>query len=172
MEELPFEKPFLRLFGPYITRRLAGKLYDCQNKALNALVKWFTNEETSNKTAMVVMPTGSGKTGVICCLPYVLGDAVENHKLNLDLKKPMLVIAPSLEILNQLEDNLKESEEHCFLSKVGIINDKELRALYRVQVVQSSQELLGLRYAQCQICLLYTSPSPRDATLSRMPSSA
>ena len=25
---------------------------------------------------------------------------------------------------------------------------------------------------QCQICLLYTSPSPRDATLSRMPSSA
>ena len=25
---------------------------------------------------------------------------------------------------------------------------------------------------QCDICLLYTSPSPRDATLSRMPSSA
>ena len=24
----------------------------------------------------------------------------------------------------------------------------------------------------CQVCLLYTSPSPRDATLSRMPSSA
>ena len=26
--------------------------------------------------------------------------------------------------------------------------------------------------AQADICLLYTSPSPRDATLSRMPSSA
>ena len=26
--------------------------------------------------------------------------------------------------------------------------------------------------AQCYGCLLYTSPSPRDATLSRMPSSA
>ena len=26
--------------------------------------------------------------------------------------------------------------------------------------------------AQCGYCLLYTSPSPRDATLSRMPSSA
>ena len=25
---------------------------------------------------------------------------------------------------------------------------------------------------QCWVCLLYTSPSPRDATLSRMPSSA
>ena len=28
------------------------------------------------------------------------------------------------------------------------------------------------RYDEDQICLLYTSPSPRDATLSRMPSSA
>ena len=26
--------------------------------------------------------------------------------------------------------------------------------------------------SQCNSCLLYTSPSPRDATLSRMPSSA
>ena len=26
--------------------------------------------------------------------------------------------------------------------------------------------------AEAQVCLLYTSPSPRDATLSRMPSSA
>ena len=29
-----------------------------------------------------------------------------------------------------------------------------------------------LRYAMVNDCLLYTSPSPRDATLSRMPSSA
>ena len=37
-------------------------------------------------------------------------------------------------------------------------------------LMNSSQEvtILGLEY----ICLLYTSPSPRDATLSRMPSSA
>ena len=30
----------------------------------------------------------------------------------------------------------------------------------------------GLPEAQFNLCLLYTSPSPRDATLSRMPSSA
>ena len=29
-----------------------------------------------------------------------------------------------------------------------------------------------LTYEQCKICLLYTSPSPRDRTRSRMPSSA
>ena len=31
---------------------------------------------------------------------------------------------------------------------------------------------LGSRFGGDRICLLYTSPSPRDATLSRMPSSA
>ena len=31
---------------------------------------------------------------------------------------------------------------------------------------------LGLKLARLETCLLYTSPSPRDATLSRMPSSA
>ena len=31
---------------------------------------------------------------------------------------------------------------------------------------------LGHARAACLLCLLYTSPSPRDATLSRMPSSA
>ena len=34
------------------------------------------------------------------------------------------------------------------------------------------QEDLGYRLSEVRNCLLYTSPSPRDATLSRMPSSA
>ena len=35
-----------------------------------------------------------------------------------------------------------------------------------------TQIVTGLTLAMHYICLLYTSPSPRDATLSRMPSSA
>ena len=42
--------------------------------------------------------------------------------------------------------------------------------------VASLEPLLGLaeemNATQVNVCLLYTSPSPRDATLSRMPSSA
>ena len=34
------------------------------------------------------------------------------------------------------------------------------------------QEVCTCVYSTCTCCLLYTSPSPRDATLSRMPSSA
>ena len=41
---------------------------------------------------------------------------------------------------------------------------EEYRALMDVNLESS--------FALCQLCLLYTSPSPRDATLSRMPSSA
>ena len=35
-----------------------------------------------------------------------------------------------------------------------------------------SAHLMANSIAECGSCLLYTSPSPRDATLSRMPSSA
>ena len=41
--------------------------------------------------------------------------------------------------------------------------------VYRV-ATQSMDK--ALQYAYRDSCLLYTSPSPRDATLSRMPSSA
>ena len=42
------------------------------------------------------------------------------------------------------------------------------------KLVDKEQDyLIGtLAYALYWVCLLYTSPSPRDATLSRMPSSA
>ena len=39
--------------------------------------------------------------------------------------------------------------------------------------VSSGHAILAFFYTSvCVVCLLYTSPSPRDATLSRMPSSA
>ena len=40
------------------------------------------------------------------------------------------------------------------------------------QITALDKATLYQKYLQHQICLLYTSPSPRDATLSRMPSSA
>ena len=38
--------------------------------------------------------------------------------------------------------------------------------------VEAAQAFAQTTYQSIYICLLYTSPSPRDATLSRMPSSA
>ena len=39
-------------------------------------------------------------------------------------------------------------------------------------VIDKTPEIKSLNYLQNKVCLLYTSPSPRDRTRSRMPSSA
>jgi len=47
--------------------------------------------------------------------------------------------------------------------------------IYRQLIVQIRQQIMtdGLKEGeQLETCLLYTSPSPRDGLLSRMPSSA
>ena len=51
----------------------------------------------------------------------------------------------------------------------NILIDKTSADLLKGSEVDFVKELIG---EQFKICLLYTSPSPRDATLSRMPSSA
>ena len=80
--------------------------------------------------------------------------------------------------IDLLKKDLKEIEElestkANLLARMDIIQELQTR---RPQVVHTFQELAervpdGV-YLQSMRCLLYTSPSPRDATLSRMPSSA
>ena len=41
-----------------------------------------------------------------------------------------------------------------------------------VEIIESAPVSKKKRWSLVSVCLLYTSPSPRDATLSRMPSSA
>ena len=49
----------------------------------------------------------------------------------------------------------------------GVVRTEEQNALFK-----QGLGCLGTLYSHPKTCLLYTSPSPRDATLSRMPSSA
>ena len=60
----------------------------------------------------------------------------------------------------------KEEKDSLFCSFCGK-SQKEVKKLIAGPTVFVCDECVEL----C-ICLLYTSPSPRDATLSRMPSSA
>ena len=50
------------------------------------------------------------------------------------------------------------------------LNAKDLNSLF--DDLQKAENIYAAEYVEKNICLLYTSPSPRDATLSRMPSSA
>ena len=69
--------------------------------------------------------------------------------------------------------DLKENAEyHAAKDEQGFIErriqeiESKLSRMQLIDVTQLNQD------GRCVFCLLYTSPSPRDATLSRMPSSA
>ena len=84
---------------------------------------------------------------------------------------PTLTPAPD----NNIEYTFSFSESQyldridgVFLNKRGDFVVKEGNASLSPSKPESVDDSIALAY----ICLLYTSPSPRDATLSRMPSSA
>ena len=51
-----------------------------------------------------------------------------------------------------------------------LLKISEIKNLLIIQIVQYKNSLLS--FEGIDVCLLYTSPSPRDGLLSRMPSSA
>ena len=61
-------------------------------------------------------------------------------------------------------DRPSASQPHALLA--ANINQDQLVTLHEVR------QMLEGHFGRLDTCLLYTSPSPRDATLSRMPSSA
>ena len=66
---------------------------------------------------------------------------------------------------------LYDDSKECCIVDPGCNDDSERQTL--VEFIESNGlKPVKLVNTHCHICLLYTSPSPRDATLSRMPSSA
>ena len=112
----------------------------------------------------------------------------QTHNLFKDLKRflekgflPMYFI-PKLNLIERMDKKLRKDV-------IDVIDHKILKSsfqeLFDVEELKEAHELLqelksGLIYGKRIYdfmrtyfpCLLYTSPSPRDATLSRMPSSA
>ena len=118
-----------------------------QIEALENIIEWFSKDETKNLTSVVVMPTGTGKTGVICCLPYMFGWAVREGKFDHKLSNPILVIAPGVTILNQLERNLcydPANEYKPFLMERKVFNDDEAKFCYKTWVVKSTDSVSRL----------------------------
>ena len=78
----------------------------------------------------------------------------------------LLRYSPGSESTEQRENGFLETMKAEF-PDVPILSDNQYAGTSAAAALEKSQQLL-LKYG----CLLYTSPSPRDATLSRMPSSA
>ena len=70
---------------------------------------------------------------------------------------------------NQIQERLKEGNKRYVSDLENPSSDKELRG----SLTGGQQPFaIVLSCADSRVCLLYTSPSPRDVHLSRMPSSA
>ena len=141
--------------------RTRSRLYEPQLQALEGVEKWFSGAETANETAVVVMPTGSGKTGVICCLPYFLASAnppIPGFTTDV-FNRPILVIAPDLNLQQQLEKELhpigSAAQGTSFLLKTGIVtnDDSGLQALPVVHKIDATNQLRQDVLRRCDIFL-------------------
>ena len=145
------EEPFLQKYGKQIKENIffsaTSTLHREQREALENIIDWFSNDDTKDLTSVVVMPTGTGKTGVICCLPYMFGWAVNEGKIAHRLSNPILVIAPGITILNQLEQNIcfdPDNEYKPFLLERGVFNGDEEEFCYRTYVVKNTDAVKRL----------------------------
>ena len=101
-----------------------------------------------------------------------LGSAFKNMDIN---SKIIQTKIPPNEDINKFQDELKMSFQKLGIQKIDLL------AIHGINTFEHLQQ--AIREGGCvdalkkwqkdnMACLLYTSPSPRDATTSRMPSSA
>ena len=95
-------------------------------------------------------------------------------------------VGENLDILNELEEKMKLTRDQAWFTSMKAVSPQEYQ--YKLAIYSKPIESLGLYFSEvghqrkCMSdqfytdynndCLLYTSPSPRDGLLSRMPSSA
>ena len=97
-------------------------------------------------------------------------------KKNINLRSGIILLSLTIFfvfITNSFKKN-KSKDISNFVVKVekGILSDS-INTSGEVKAIRTSNIGPNIACSDClYFCLLYTSPSPRDATLSRMPSSA
>lgn len=154
--------PKFNRYSYHVERECDGRLLGPQSEALRSLQEFFGDENQAARIALVSMPTGSGKSGVISCLPYFLGQLGLNpppepdafpygeplHKFN----KPVLVIAPDLEIARQLEGVLTVAADapgENFLLKREIVPQEMQRDVLPEGVkIQETNEVRNPEYLE------------------------
>ena len=82
--------------------------------------------------------------------------------------RTVLTVCEDMSETRRLSQELQFQANHDSLT--GLVNRREFER--RFQRILESARSQGAQHAVCYVCLLYTSPSPRDGLLSRMPSSA
>ena len=140
-------------------------LHQLQELALDPYLLRWLSRYLSNRTQYVAVEGESSST-----LP-VLSGVPQGSVLG-----PLLFVAYINDVTTTISP---ESEINLFADDIALY--RTIKSSDDYDVLQGdinsiasfmSRKHLQFNADKCQFCLLYTSPSPRDATLSRMPSSA
>ena len=77
-----------------------------------------------------------------------------------------------LDVIKGINMNVEKGEVISIIGASGSGKSTLLYCINALENIQGGRIIVDGIDAHARDCLLYTSPSPRDATLSRMPSSA
>ena len=139
MEDLADLEPFLRRNGPTIVNNRIlcddSILHEGQKEALRIII------EDARPVSVVSMPTGTGKTSVISCLPYMFGWAAVENDMVFDFNKPILVIAPDSTSLNQLEQSLCYNLKNVSPFLTRLLHGDERRLLYQTDIIKKQRSI-------------------------------
>ena len=127
-------------------------------------------EKVGYKHDVVKVKNGFGRNYLIPKKLAVIANAINMKKLDKikeeDLAKEAARLGEYQEVAKQLEGKTL---------KLGVkagTSGKIFGSVTNVQIMNGIKEQFELDIERRKICLLYTSPSPRDKRQSRMPSSA
>ena len=117
----------------------------------------------AGKDLLVSAETGSGKTLAFLMPTFqrLLEDEAEGQGVR------ALILAPTRELARQILRQAKRLAAHTPLKASLIMGGEDFK--YQQVMLERKPDIL---VATAGRCLLYTSPSPRDLSTSRMPSSA
>ena len=142
-----------------------GNLISTQVKVHRININGWVGEYVDEK------PFLSHTMALVDCynLPAQNGTSATLHCKRIQSQKAMVVPAVSQRPLPQLRTNIEIQYHSQMLAYHDCICQFRSRFEY---MIFADQDDFFVPLVHSESCLLYTSPSPRDATLSRMPSSA
>ena len=137
--------------------RLTNTLEELKNKSKKALVAYLVAGDPDIETTLELMTVlvESGVDIIEIGVPFT--DPIAEGPIIQKAHDRALKNNVSLKSIFEMVDKFRENDDDTPLVLMGYLNT----FIFNKALIENNKN-----------CLLYTSPSPRDATLSRMPSSA
>ena len=162
--------------------RLTNTLEDLKNKSKKALVAYLVAGDPDIETTLELMTVlvESGVDIIEIGVPFT--DPIAEGPIIQKAHDRALKNNVSLKSIFEMVDKFRENDDdtplvlmgylNTFIFNKALIENNKNDVIDSVLVVDIPGELKLKDYGVYNPCLLYTSPSPRDLSTSRMPSSA